>query len=140
MNKKSAESAAIPAARNLDGSNRSVSLEFLRDLADVLEKHKGGIDFVSDSASNEIGFYVTQGGGWDAWKSKVWIGWPENGNSEIGSAIKILEARLDDPNEDVPETEQEVFDALYKKEWQEQSMREDKVPWDDSMLNDDDYK
>jgi hypothetical protein len=64
------------------------SIEFLRDLADVLEKHRGGLLYTT--ADN--GIYVTQG---SDLRNKICIGWPENGKSEIRSIIAKLEDKAE---------------------------------------------
>jgi hypothetical protein len=57
-------------------------LELLKDLADMLEKHSGGLTYTT----SDDGIHVTQG---DDWKSRVRIGWPSNGNvSEIRRIIQ----------------------------------------------------
>jgi len=48
-------------------------LELLKDLADVLEKHAGGLTYTMA----DDGVYVTQG---EEWKTRVCIEWPFNGN------------------------------------------------------------
>lgn len=55
-------------------------LELLRDLADALEKHSGGLIAIDD------GINVTQGA---VWETRVCIGWPQNGNvSRLREIIK----------------------------------------------------
>ncbi len=57
-------------------------LELLKDLADVLEKHAGGLIYTT----SDDGIHVTQG---EDWKSRVCIKWPSNGNvSEIRRIIQ----------------------------------------------------
>jgi hypothetical protein len=57
-------------------------LELLKDLADVLEKHAGGLTYTT----SDNGIHVTQG---EDWKSRVCIEWPSNGNvSEIRRIIQ----------------------------------------------------
>lgn len=48
-------------------------LELLKDIADVLEKHDGGLTYTT----SDDGIHVTQG---EDWKSRVCIEWPRNGN------------------------------------------------------------
>lgn len=49
--------------------------EFLKDLADVLEKHNGGLSYTN--ADDGIRAYVG-----DIWNGSVNIGWPMNGNTQ----------------------------------------------------------
>ncbi len=58
-------------------------LELLKDLADVLEKHSGGLSYTTD----DDGIYVSIGEGW---KGAVCIEWPQNGN--VSRLRKIIEA------------------------------------------------
>lgn len=48
-------------------------IAFLSDLADVIERHKGGIAYTV----RDDGVYATLNG---CWVSKVNIGWPSNGD------------------------------------------------------------
>ena len=57
-------------------------IEFLKDLADVLEKHKGGLTYTT----NDDGIHVTIG---EDWKTKVCIEWPMNGN--VSNIRRIIE-------------------------------------------------
>ena len=58
-------------------------LGFIKDLADVLEKHSGGLSYTTD----DDGIYVSIGEGW---KGAVCIGWPQDGN--VSRLRKIIEA------------------------------------------------
>lgn len=61
-------------------------LELLKDLADVLEKHKGGLSYTT----SDDGVHVTHG---EQWGRGVCIEWPSNGNvSEIRRIIKANES------------------------------------------------
>jgi len=58
-------------------------LELLKDLADVLEKHKGGLTYTT----SDNGIHVAIGDVWVG--SGVCIGWPSDGNvSEIRNIIQ----------------------------------------------------
>ena len=58
-------------------------IELLKDLADVLEKHKGGLSYTTD----DDGVHVTIDNDWRRGK-RVCIGWPADGNvSEIRRII-----------------------------------------------------
>jgi hypothetical protein len=56
-------------------------LALLKDLADVLEKHAGGLHYTKA----DDGIHVTQGGDW----TSICIKWPRNGNCQ--SLRKIIE-------------------------------------------------
>ena len=58
-------------------------IELLKDLADVLEKHNGGLSYTTD----DDGIYVSIGEGW---KGAVCIKWPQNGN--VSRLLEIIEA------------------------------------------------
>ena len=58
-------------------------LELLKDLADVLEKHDGGLTYTT----SDDGIHVTQG---DDWKTRVCIEWPSNGN--VSRLREIIQA------------------------------------------------
>jgi hypothetical protein len=65
-------------------------LELLKDLADVLEKHKGGLLYTT--ADN--GIHVTQNGDY---KKSICIGWPSNGNvSALRRIISNIESNQND--------------------------------------------
>ena len=51
-------------------------IELLKDLADVLEKHKGGMTYTTA----DDGIRVTLG---EDWGTQICIGWPMNGNVEV---------------------------------------------------------
>ena len=71
-------------------------LNLLKDLADVLEKHKGGLA----TTMFDDGIYVTVDG---AWGKKVNIGWPTEGNvSDLRKIIKYAESSQPIENEDYP--------------------------------------
>jgi hypothetical protein len=58
-------------------------LELLKDLADVLEKHSGGLSYTTD----DDGVYVSIG----EWgECDVCIGWPKNGN--VSRLREIIDA------------------------------------------------
>ena len=58
-------------------------IELLKDLADVLEKHKGGLSYTT----SDDGVHVTINGDWRPGK-RVCVGWPDSGNvSEIRRII-----------------------------------------------------
>lgn len=57
-------------------------IAFLEDLADVIEKHQGGLVYTT----RDDGIYVTVGDNYD----KVNIGYPHNGDHEIHSLLKYL--------------------------------------------------
>lgn len=66
---------------------------FLSDLADVLEKHNGGLSYTN----NDDGIHVFIGNmNWDNWKNKINIGSPENGNSDIRSILNWAKDNLED--------------------------------------------
>jgi hypothetical protein len=50
-------------------------IAFLKDLADVLKKHKGGLSYTN----NDDGIHVMINDDWSK-ASRVCIGWPANGN------------------------------------------------------------
>jgi len=57
-------------------------LELLKDLADVLEKHSGGLTYTSD----DDGIHLTIG---EEWNDRICIGWPDNGHvSKMRSIIQ----------------------------------------------------
>lgn len=58
-------------------------IKLLKDLADVLEKHAGGLAYTT----SDDGIHVTIN---DDWKSKVCIEWPCNGN--VSRIREIIEA------------------------------------------------
>lgn len=58
-------------------------IKLLKDLADVLERHAGGLT----CTTAENGIYVTVG---DDWNAKVCIDWPHNGN--VSRIWEIIEA------------------------------------------------
>lgn len=58
-------------------------LELLKDLADVLEKHNGGLTYTT----SDDGIHVTQG---ENWESRVCIEWPYNGN--VSRLRQIIQA------------------------------------------------
>jgi hypothetical protein len=58
-------------------------LELLKDLADVLEKHSGGLTYTT----YDDGIYVTQG---ENCKTRVCIEWPFNGN--VSRLRQIIQA------------------------------------------------
>ena len=59
-------------------------LELLKDLADVLEKHVGGLSYTD----NDDGIHVSIGESWD--ERGICIGWPQNGNvSELRRIIRL---------------------------------------------------
>jgi hypothetical protein len=60
-------------------------LELLKDLADVLEKHSGGLNYTT----YDDGIYVSIGEGW---KGAVCIKWPQNGN--VSEIRRIIQANV----------------------------------------------
>ena len=61
-------------------------LELLKDLADVLEKHAGGLTYTQA----DDGIHVTQG---EEWGRCVCIEWPSNGN--VSEIRKIIQANTE---------------------------------------------
>lgn len=55
--------------------------EFIKDLAAVLKKHKGGLHYTTD----DDGVHLTVGNDWD---NDISIGWPSEGN--IANLEQIL--------------------------------------------------
>jgi hypothetical protein len=66
-------------------------LELLKDLADVLEKHKGGLHYTT----SDNGIHVTQN---DDYKNSICIGWPSNGN--VSTLRRIISNATIDQVED----------------------------------------
>lgn len=69
-------------------------LELLRDLADALEKHSGGLMAIED------GINVTQSA---VWETRICIGWPQNGNvyrlrEIIKNNERIIDSNPDESN------------------------------------------
>jgi hypothetical protein len=59
-------------------------LALLKELADVLERHQGGLFYTTI----DDGVHVSVGNYWEEDGASVCIGWPENGNvSEIHKII-----------------------------------------------------
>ncbi len=66
---------------------------FLSDLADVLEKHNGGLTYTS----RDDGIHVFVGDiSPENWKTKICIGYPNNGNSDIRSILNWAKDNLED--------------------------------------------
>jgi hypothetical protein len=66
-------------------------LELLKDLADVLEKHKGGLHYTT----SDNGIHVTQN---DDYKKSICIEWPSNGN--VSALRRIISNATIDQVED----------------------------------------
>lgn len=66
-------------------------LELLKDLADVLEKHNGGLTYTT----SDDGIHVTQG---EDWESRVCIEWPYNGNLSRLRQIIQANSQTNRPN------------------------------------------
>lgn len=62
-------------------------IELLKDLADALEKHGGGLSY----KTSDNGIYVSIG---EDWKNDVCIGWPMCGN--VKELRRIIEANTED--------------------------------------------
>ena len=63
-------------------------IALLKDLADVLEKHKGGLVYTTD----DDGIHVTIN---DDWKRKVCIEWPANG--DVAHIRRFIENNRGEP-------------------------------------------
>jgi hypothetical protein len=66
---------------------------FLSDLADVLEKHNGGLTYTS----NDDGIYAMMGEFTpESWKNKINIGYPSDGSSEIRGILNWAKDNLEE--------------------------------------------
>ena len=63
-------------------------LELLKDLADALEKHAGGLSYTTD----DNGIHVSVGESWH--ERGVCIGWPQAGN--VSEIRRIIQANAKD--------------------------------------------